>query len=730
MKNFTTRLLVWIMAVSMLAFLSACGSTKAGDSTTTNLQISSEGINIGLASTVAVFGGTAGVTNQGTGTVIMGDLGTAGASTMITGFHSAAFSYTETTLNLGAVTGSVYSYPPQGNAASKAAADAILLDITDAYNFLSTIAGGTVIAADQLGGKTVTPGIYKADSGAFLLTGGDLTLDAQGNANAVWVFQMASSLTVGDTAPRSVLLTNGAQAKNVYWVVGSAATINGIGGGTMVGTIISNTGGITFSTAGNSVITVLDGRALSMVASVTMVNTTINAFGVAVTGLVLPDASKANIKLSGTNSGDVTPTITGGGFITVNNNGGHVAATVNGTGAINVDNSGVIDAAVAATLNGSGKMKVLNNGGTLTATNTGNGDMFIKSTCTAAVTVTNIGNGKVTVTADGSTVVAISHSGDADVIYYNNTDVTASTLAAQLLAPQWSITGINALDVSPAVTGLGIISVVNDGGHVAATITGDGKLSIINSSVGNAVAATLTGNGIMNIDNTVLGGVLAVTNTGNGTVNVQNACSAAVSVTNTGNGKVTVYATGSAVIDIIHTGDDDYVYGTPGAFSLTNITDPAVISHICVTGTNPTGVVPTLTGLGFINVINNGAGVTVTETGNGTVNIFNDVSSSAMLSATNNSDNIMTISNFGSAALGVTASSATSGATTVKNASSSAVTVTTNGTGKTTVIVSATCSGAVTVTNNSAYHLTVIATGVGGTVTKPNTDVADSTSNL
>jgi len=86
---------------------------------------------------------------------------------------------------------------------------------------------------------------------------------------------MASTLTVGDTAPRSVILINNAQAKNVFWRVGSSATINGAGGGTMVGTIISSAG-TTFSTSGNVDIVTLDGRAMALNASVTMVNTVIN----------------------------------------------------------------------------------------------------------------------------------------------------------------------------------------------------------------------------------------------------------------------------------------------------------------------------------------------------------------------------------------------------------------------------------------------------------------------
>jgi hypothetical protein len=129
-----------------------------------------------------------------------------------------------------------------------------------------------------LGGLTLPPGVYQSASGSFSITNGDLVLDAQGNANAVWVFQAATSLTVGIAGPtgaRNITLINGAQAKNVFWHVGSAATINAAGGGTMVGTIIAQAG-ISFSTAGNVALTVLNGRALVLTGPVTMVNTVIN----------------------------------------------------------------------------------------------------------------------------------------------------------------------------------------------------------------------------------------------------------------------------------------------------------------------------------------------------------------------------------------------------------------------------------------------------------------------
>jgi hypothetical protein len=132
--------------------------------------------------------------------------------------------------------------------------------------------------AGELGGLTLAQGIYQSASGTFKISNGPLTLDAMGDPNATWVFQTAAGLTVGIAGPtgaRSIVMINGALPKNVYWHVGTAATINGAGGGIMVGTIIAYSG-VTFSTAGNAVQTVLNGRAISLVSSVTMVNTTVN----------------------------------------------------------------------------------------------------------------------------------------------------------------------------------------------------------------------------------------------------------------------------------------------------------------------------------------------------------------------------------------------------------------------------------------------------------------------
>jgi hypothetical protein len=182
---------------------------------------------------------------------------------------------------VGNVTGGIFTAPPApGTATSFAIASAGLNDATIAFNSISPASkpGGTDPGAGELGGLTLAPGIYKSASGSFKITNGNLTLDAMGDPNAYWIFQTASGLTVGIAGPsgaRSVLMINGGLPKNVFWYVGSAATINGAGGGVMVGTILASAG-VTFSTAGNAVQTVLNGRAISLNASVTMVNTTIN----------------------------------------------------------------------------------------------------------------------------------------------------------------------------------------------------------------------------------------------------------------------------------------------------------------------------------------------------------------------------------------------------------------------------------------------------------------------
>ena len=103
-------------------------------------------------------------------------------------------------------------------------------NLTAAYNKLKGMACGTTISAD-LGGTTLAPGVYCSASSVGLT--GALTLDGQGNSNAVFVIQSGSALTVAG----SVVLIGSAQAKNVYWQVGSSTTIGT--GSTMKGNILA-----------------------------------------------------------------------------------------------------------------------------------------------------------------------------------------------------------------------------------------------------------------------------------------------------------------------------------------------------------------------------------------------------------------------------------------------------------------------------------------------------------
>jgi hypothetical protein len=245
-------------------------------------------IPLNSAATFGTFGGSAGMTNSGILTIVNGDIGTIATSTSsITGFHdTAGHIYTESLgANAGAVNGTIYTCtnsttgPTSAgpNAVKCAVATQARLDAQTAYLQLAGLPPGANPGAN-LGSLTLAPGVYTSPSGSFLIQGGNLTLDAQGDANAIFVFQMAQTLTVGGpgvAAPQSVILAGGAQAKNVYWQVGSAATINAAGGGTMVGTIIAQAGA-TFSTVGNVNLLTLNGRAISLGASVTLVNTVIN----------------------------------------------------------------------------------------------------------------------------------------------------------------------------------------------------------------------------------------------------------------------------------------------------------------------------------------------------------------------------------------------------------------------------------------------------------------------
>jgi len=203
-------------------------------------QSNAQGI-LNSADSFSVLGGST-VTSTGN-TVLTGDLGVS-PGTAITGFPP------------GIVSGTTF--------AGGAVAIAAQTNVLSAYNLLAGEAFNQNLTGQDLGGLTNTPGVYRFNSAALLT--GILVLDAQGDSNARFDFQIGTTLTTASSS--SILLINGAQAGNVFWQVGSSATIGS--GASFDGSILAYAS-ITMNTSAS-----LIGRALAMNGAVTLDNNIIS----------------------------------------------------------------------------------------------------------------------------------------------------------------------------------------------------------------------------------------------------------------------------------------------------------------------------------------------------------------------------------------------------------------------------------------------------------------------
>jgi hypothetical protein len=188
-------------------------------------------VPLGAAANFAVLAAAA-ITNTSTPTTIIGDVGLWPGTSM-------------THFPPGIVNGAVDVNDPTAQAGEAA--------VTIAYDNAAGRVGAFTPAIGNVGGLTFTPGLYRSETSTAISGGGDLTLDAQGDPNAVFIFQIASTLTT--SSGFGITLKGGAKPSQIFWQVGSSATI---GTGThFAGNILANTSITLVSGA------VLDGRALA-----------------------------------------------------------------------------------------------------------------------------------------------------------------------------------------------------------------------------------------------------------------------------------------------------------------------------------------------------------------------------------------------------------------------------------------------------------------------------------
>jgi hypothetical protein len=219
---------------------------------------------LGAACTYGTLGATT-VTNTGA-SIVRGDLGLSPGSSAVGFQDPPANTYVGTgthTAGPGLVTGTIHlTDPPPASSISAAAAQAAL---TVAYlDLQGRTAPAPATVAGDLGGLTLAPGLYKSTSTLGIT--GALTLDGGGNANAIWIFQIASSLTTLGSS--SVVLAGGAQSHNIFWQVGSSATLGT--NSTFNGSILALTD-VTLTTGAT-----LNGRALAQNGAVTLDTNMVN----------------------------------------------------------------------------------------------------------------------------------------------------------------------------------------------------------------------------------------------------------------------------------------------------------------------------------------------------------------------------------------------------------------------------------------------------------------------
>jgi len=494
------------------------------------------------------FGILAGVGISSTGFSVISDMNVGispGVRSSVTGFPPATI-----------VNGAIYAsddVAPPGVAAMLIQAKQ---DLTNAYLFAegATAPAPVTVAGDQ-GGLTLAPGIYKSTS-TLLIQSGNLTLDAQGNADATWIFQVASDFTTVGGAGGSVILSGGAQAKNIIWQIGSSATIGN--GTSFKGNILALTS-ITMNTGSS-----IDGRLLARNGAVVLSGTNIinNPSASTANGTVLTSINVSllvnPLPVTSVITGNATPncsaiaqiysvintpgstyawTVPAGAIITAG--GGTNSITVNfgsNNGNISVtetNNNGCVGIPVIKTISLLGCVLTANFNANITSVCSGSNVIFTNTSIGTTPTTTyswNFGSGATpaTITGIGPHTVVYTGSGSSNVslTITDGTSDTKTIINYITIIPNNTITLTSAVGtnnqtqcINTPITNITYATTGASGATfngLPAGVTGSWTANVV------TISGTPTASGTFNYTVNLTGGCGTITTNGIITVNLNN----------------------------------------------------------------------------------------------------------------------------------------------------------------------------------------------------------------
>ena len=244
-----------LLVMLLSGFTESCTSDDDDSTSIPHQTTVQETVDLGLSTNFAILAGSL-ISNVPT-SAVTGNIGLSPAA----GSYITGFGLTE-------ITGTIYTTDATGPAGSVTSAAMLTTakgDLTAAYNDAAgRTAADIVLLSGNLGGLTLTPGLYKS-SGSLEISSGNLTFDAEWNESAVFIIQIASTLST--TSGTQVILKGGAKAERIFWQVGTSATLGTVT--TFKGNILADQS-ISLNTGAK-----VDGKLLARIAAVTLNKNTV-----------------------------------------------------------------------------------------------------------------------------------------------------------------------------------------------------------------------------------------------------------------------------------------------------------------------------------------------------------------------------------------------------------------------------------------------------------------------